>query len=154
MSSLVLEFRPGEMLMLNGASIRFRSRTRIELTAHARFVFGKQVMSPEEARTPARRLYFALQTAYAGEAEERAPGLTTARTLGAALKDRSTSSFMRDALDRALAAAEAGDGFVSLKRARLIIEHEDAEFDRERSRTEVSKPDIGGCNLPHAGRAK
>jgi flagellar protein FlbT len=131
MSSLVLELRPGEMLIVNGASIRFRTRTRIEVTAHVRFVFGKQVMLPEAAHTPARQFYLSLQTAYAGKTEERAPALITARILGAALKDRSTSSFIRDALDSALAAAEACDGFAALKWARRIIEHEEAEFDRE-----------------------
>jgi flagellar protein FlbT len=136
MSSLVLELRAGEVIIVNGAPIRFRNRASIELTAHARFVFGKQVMSPEAANTPARRLYLALQTAYVGIAEERAPALTTARTLAAALRDRSTSRFMRAALDRALAAAEADDGFAALRVARAIIQHEEAEFDRARWRIE------------------
>ncbi|MBV8914096.1 MAG: flagellar biosynthesis repressor FlbT, partial [Acetobacteraceae bacterium] len=61
MSHLVLELRQGETMIINGAPIRFRSKARIELTAHARFLFGKQIMSPEAADTPARRLYFALQ---------------------------------------------------------------------------------------------
>jgi len=36
------------------------------LAAKARFLFGKQIMAPEAATTPARRIYFALQTAYIG----------------------------------------------------------------------------------------
>ena len=64
MSTLVLELRQGDMMIVNGAPIRFRNRARIELTAKARFLFGKQLMTPDMADTPARRIYFALQTAY------------------------------------------------------------------------------------------
>ena len=72
MSTLVLELRQGDLMVVNGASIRFRNRTRIELPVRARFLFGKQVMAPELANTPARRIYFALQTAYVGLEEMRA----------------------------------------------------------------------------------
>jgi flagellar biosynthesis repressor protein FlbT len=75
MSTLVLELRQGDLMVVNGAPIRFRNRTRIELAAKARFLFGKQIMAPEGANTPARRIYFALQTAYIGAEEERGPGL-------------------------------------------------------------------------------
>ena len=69
-----LELRQGEVMIVNGAPIRFRRKTRIELTAKARFLFGKQIMSPEEADSPARRIYFALQTAYIGYDDEWPPG--------------------------------------------------------------------------------
>ena len=49
MSTLVLELRQGDMMVVNGAPIRFRNRTRIELAAKARFLFGKQIMPPEAA---------------------------------------------------------------------------------------------------------
>ena len=81
MSTLVLELRQGDMMVVNGAPIRFRNRTRIELAAKARFLFGKQIMPPEAATTPARRIYFALQTAYIGTDAERAGGLDVARRL-------------------------------------------------------------------------
>ena len=71
MSTLVLELRQGDMMIVNGAPIRFRNRARIELTARARFLFGKQLMTPEMANSPARRIYFALQTAYIGDHDER-----------------------------------------------------------------------------------
>ena len=72
MSNLVLELRQGEMMIVNGAPIRFRTKSRIELTAKARFLFGKQIMPPDQADSPARRIYFALQSAYIGSEEERA----------------------------------------------------------------------------------
>ena len=126
MSNLVLELRQGELMIINGAPIRFRTRSRIELTAHARFLFGKQIMLPTEADTPARRIYFALQSAYIGDDGERARGLDTAREVIAAFRDATTSALARDILDRALAAAEADDGYQALKLARRIMRHEAA----------------------------
>ena len=126
MSNLVLELRQGEMMIINGAPIQFRTKARIELTAHARFLFGKQIMAPEAADTPARQLYFALQAAYIGTDDERVRALETARTLTAALKGATTSAIVRDMLDRALAAAEADECYAALKLARRVIRHEDA----------------------------
>jgi flagellar protein FlbT len=126
MSNLVLELRQGEMMIVNGAPIRFRTKTRIELTAHARFLFGKQIMAPAQADTPARRIYYALQQAYIGTDDERPQGLENARQLIRAFQTATTSSTACEILDRALAAAEADDCYLALKLARRIIRHEEA----------------------------
>jgi len=130
MSTLVLELRQGEMMIVNGAPIRFRTKSRIELTARARFLFGKQIMSPEQADSPARSIYFALQSAYIGTDEERVRGLGTAAELIGAFKSATTSALAREILDRALAAAESDDCYQALKLARRIIRHEDAVLGR------------------------
>lgn len=143
MSNLVLELRQGEVMIVNGAPIRFRTKSRIELTAKARFLFGKQIMPPDQADTPARRIYFALQSAYIGDIEERPRGLATARQLIAAFKGATTSALAREILDHALAAAEADDCYQALKLARRIIRHEDAVLGRagpDASATSVHDP--------------
>src|SRR5918911_3402198 len=99
MSNLVLELRQGEVMIVNGAPIRFRTRSRIELTAKARFLFGKQIMPPDQADSPARRIYFALQSAYIGAEEERATGLAAARDLIHAFQDATTSSIAHAILE-------------------------------------------------------
>ncbi len=131
MSNLVLELRQGETMVINGAPIRFRTKSRIELTAHARFLFGKQIMPPAEADTPARRIYFAFQSAYIGSDEERPQGLEAARELCARFKEVTSSGLARDILDRAIAAAEADQCYEALKLARRIIRHEDAVLGRD-----------------------
>ncbi len=131
MTNLVLELRPGEVMVINGAPIRFRTKTRLELTAHARFLFGKQIMPPDEADSPARRIYFALQSAYIGTEPERAVGLTTARELADRFKEATGSALARDILDRAIAAAAADRCYEALKLARRIIRHEDTVLGRE-----------------------
>jgi flagellar biosynthesis repressor protein FlbT len=130
MSTLILELRPDDMMIVNGAPIRFRTKSRIELTAKARFLFGKQIMPPEQADSPARRIYFALQSAYIGTEAERPRGLEAARGLITAFKEATTSQSARDILDRALAAAEADDCYQALKLTREIIRHEDAVLRR------------------------
>ena len=131
MSNLVLELRPGEVMIVNGAPIRFRTKSRLELTAHARFLFGKQIMQPDQADSPARRIYFALQSAYIGVDDERPRGLEAARTLVAAFKTATSSALAREILDRAMAAAEADDCYTALKLARRIMRHEDTILGRD-----------------------
>jgi flagellar protein FlbT len=130
MSTLVLEIRPGEMMIVNGAAIRFRTKTRLELAARARFLFGKQIMPPDQADSPARRIYFALQTAYIGTEDEREAGLLDARRLIAEFQAATTSPMAREILERALIAAESDDCYAALKLVRRIIRHEDAMFGR------------------------
>jgi flagellar protein FlbT len=125
MSALVLELRQGEVMIVNGAPIRFRTKSRIELTAHARFLFGKQIMAPEQSDSPARRIYFALQCAYIGVEGERERGMVAARDLIEEFKSSTTSALAREILDRAIRAAEADDCYAALKLVRRIIRHED-----------------------------
>jgi flagellar biosynthesis repressor protein FlbT len=131
MSNLVLELRPGDMMIVNGASIRFRSKTRIELAAKARFLFGKQIMPPGGADSPARRIYFALQTAYIGTEQERLAGLADARALVEEFNQVTTSGLARDILRHALQLAEADDCYTALKLVRRVIRHEDSVLVRK-----------------------
>ena len=126
MSTLVLEMRAGDLMVVNGASLRFRSRTRVELVARARFLFGKQVMSPEGANTPARRIYFALQCAYVGPEEEREAAMADAHRLIAEFQEATTSNMARQILERALTLAEQEDWYQSLRLLRHVMRHEAA----------------------------
>lgn len=130
MSSLVLELRQGEVMIVNGAPIRFRSRSKIELTGRARFLFGKQIMAPDKADSPARRIYFALQSAYVGEKDERANGMALARSLIDEFSAATTSATARAMLEKAWEAAETDNCYLALKLTGRVIEHEDAALGR------------------------
>jgi flagellar protein FlbT len=143
MSTLVLELRQGDTMIVNGAPIRFRTKSRIELTAHARFLFGKQIMRPDEADTPARRIYFALQSAYIGTEDERARALVAARDLIDQFSAATTSPLAREILHRALRLAESDQCYQALKLARRIIRHEDAVLGRGRSEEEETTTQEG-----------
>ncbi len=82
-------------------------------------------MAPDGANTPARRIYFALQTAYIGADDEREGGRIAAQQLIADFQEATTSPTARDLLAQALAAAEADDGYTALKLARRVMRHEE-----------------------------
>jgi flagellar biosynthesis repressor protein FlbT len=147
MSSLVLDLRPGETMIINGAAIRFLTKSRIELTAKACVLFGKKIMSPEQANTPARRIYFAIQSAHIGDDDERIPGLEAARELIAAFKEATTSQLARDILDKAIKAAEDDDCYRALKLTRNIIRHEDAVLRRSRQVAGEAPPPACGADV-------
>ncbi len=140
MTNLVLELHAGEAMIVNGASLRFRTRTRIELTTHARFLFGKQIMTPEHADSPARRIYFALQLAYIGTEDERVRGMVQVRATIADFRAATTSALARDILDRVLSLVEADECYAALKLTRRIIRHEDTVLGRH---TEDNRDEIG-----------
>jgi flagellar protein FlbT len=62
--TLRISLRDGEKMIVNGAVIRSLGRSNIQLENHAAILRGREVMAPEEANTPARRLYFACMMAY------------------------------------------------------------------------------------------
>ena len=124
MSTLVLELKPDDSMIINGAVLRFKNRTRVELTTRSRFMFGKQIMREEAAGTPANRLYYDLQTAYIGAADGRPDALARARALIAGFQSSLTSTAAQDILTRLLTLIEADSNFEALKLARQIIHHE------------------------------
>jgi flagellar protein FlbT len=126
MPGLVLELKPDDLIIINGAVIKFRVRSRIEIIGRARFLFGKQILSPHDSTTPARRIYLALQVAYVGNDDERVSSLAEATTLISAFRAETRSSLARELLDRMLALAQTGESYEALKLARTMIRHEDA----------------------------
>jgi len=123
MSALILELKQGESMILNGAVIRFKTRTRLELNTQARFLFGKQIMQAEEAITPGQKLYFALQQAYIGDDTLRPDALRHARCLIEAYRAASPPP-LTALLDQILHVIADSAGFEALKLARQIIREE------------------------------
>ncbi|MBB3032455.1 flagellar biosynthesis repressor FlbT [Alteriqipengyuania lutimaris] len=61
---LRITLRDGEKVVINGAVLRSSGRAEIVVENSAAILRGRDVMSPEEADTPAKRLYFACMLAY------------------------------------------------------------------------------------------
>lgn len=126
MAGLGLRLASGDKLVINGAAIHFVTGADIRLANKARFLFGRQIMAPKEADTPAKRIYFALQNAYVGEPEIRDAALREAAYFIEAFQAETTSPSARRLLAGALEAARAGECYAALKLARRIVAHEDA----------------------------
>jgi flagellar protein FlbT len=126
MTTLVLDLKADDLMILNGAPLRVRNKTRLELNAQARFLFGKQIMAPGTDITPGRRIYFAIQTAYIGDDLERPPARLAARTFCDEFAGHTTSALAVEILNDAMRAVEQDRCYDALKLVRRIIRHEDA----------------------------
>ena len=62
--TLRISLRDGEKMIVNGAVLRAAGRTDVVVENQACILRGREVMSPDEATTPARRLYLATMMAY------------------------------------------------------------------------------------------
>jgi len=64
--TLRISLKDGEKMIVNGAVLRAVGRTDVVVENQVSLMRGREVMTPEEANTPARRLYFACMLAYIG----------------------------------------------------------------------------------------
>ena len=62
--TLRISLRDGEPLIINGALLRSVGRTDLCIENNVTVLRGREVMPPEDATTPARRLYYACMLAY------------------------------------------------------------------------------------------
>ncbi len=67
--TLRISLRKNEPVIVNGAVLRAQSRTDLVVENSATILRGREVMRPEEAITPARKLYFACMLAYIDQAD-------------------------------------------------------------------------------------
>lgn len=103
---LVLRLRPFEKFLVNGVVIENgdrRARLRV-VTQDAHILRVRDALHPDEANTPARRLYYLAQLAVAGEADvedtkrELVPGLESLRSaLGADIAGPDLDAALEDA---------------------------------------------------------
>ena len=126
MTTLVLDLKADDLMIINGAPLRVRNKTRLELNGRARFLFGKQIMPPGADTTPGRRIYYAVQTAYIGNDEERPPACLAARAFCQEFASHTTSRLTVEILNDVMRAVEEDRCYDALKLIRRIIRHEDA----------------------------
>lgn len=62
--TLRISLRDGEKVVINGAVIRSSGRSDLAIESKVTILRGREIMSPAEATTPARALYFHTMMAY------------------------------------------------------------------------------------------
>jgi flagellar protein FlbT len=124
MAGLVIELKQNELIIINGAAIRFRAKSRIEITGKAKFLYGKQILLPEDANTPASLIYLAIQNAYIGNGDERVQAIDEARGLIGQFRASTKSKLANEILDRIMVLVEAQQFYAALKLARRVMQHE------------------------------
>ena len=120
---LVLEIKAGEEIIVNGALLKSKVKTRLEFLNTARFLVGKQIMKIKDASTPARRVYFLLQNAYVGPSESLLEAREEARALISSLSSQASSD-NRISLDTLLHLISEEVTYDAIKVARRLIQTE------------------------------
>lgn len=122
---LKIRLRDGEKMVINGAVLRAVGTTTLWLENDAAILRGREVMRPEEADTPARRLYFACMMAYLDPERRREHQDAIVRLLGDLLGALETPA--AKAACAALAHdAACGHYYRALTHCRTLVDHEAA----------------------------
>lgn len=62
--TLRISLKDGERIIVNGAMLRSSGRSSLSIESKAAILRGRDLMEPDDATTPARRLYHACISAY------------------------------------------------------------------------------------------
>jgi flagellar biosynthesis repressor protein FlbT len=122
---LKLSLRPGERFVVNGAVVQNGDRrASLVLQNKASVLREKDIMQPEDAATPARRIYFPIMMLYLGEGSaEQAHAQFAMRLtefMGAVRDPEVLSECVGVSQD-----VMAGDCYKALMRCRKLIQYED-----------------------------
>lgn len=126
MSGLVLKLGPNERVLVNGAVIENgdrRSRLSIK-TPDAKILRLRDAIHPEEARTPVRRLCFALQLVLSGDSDPVKVHSALVRQIEE-LSQVFTDPDSRRLLAVASAGLVSGQHYKALKAIRNLLPRED-----------------------------
>jgi flagellar biosynthesis repressor protein FlbT len=119
-ASLSLLLKAGERIYLNGAVISVDRKVRIEVLNDATFLLGTHILQPEQAVTPLKQLYFAVQSMLVEPGTAPSAATMAMHMLGALRM----AFGRRDVLD-ALAAVDgdlaAGKPYPALKKLRALF---------------------------------
>lgn len=120
--ALHVELKPFERFNLNGAEVaNGPNRVRLQIESGARMLREKDIMLEQDATTPAKQLYFALQNAYLkdrwSERQAEIAGLLPAL---ARYKSFGTSDI--------IARLSEGDLYRALRAVRQLIQAEEDSF--------------------------
>jgi len=121
--------RAREKIYINGAVLRVDRKTTVELLNEATFLLENHVMQTQDATTPMRRIYFAIQVMLMDpSAAEHAT--TLARKLIQDAKDIYNSPELLSGLRNVSALIERSRNFEALKALRALFPVEDQELRR------------------------
>lgn len=124
---LRISLRDGERIIINGAVLCASGRMTFDVQNDSAVLRGRDVMRPEEANTPARRLYFACMMAYIEPGRidvHRADVMVLAGQLFAALANPDMRRHCVDVMTR----LDEGQCYKALVVCRILIRYEGARL--------------------------
>lgn len=126
MSGLILKLSPKERILINGAVIENgdrRSRLAI-MTPDAHILRLRDAIHPEDAKTPVRRVCYALQLVLSGDSDQHEARRNLLRSIEE-LSQVFIDDDSRKHLDAASRALVDGDHYRSLKALRTLLPREE-----------------------------
>jgi len=127
--TLRIALRDGEKMIVNGAVLRARGRTELLIENQVSLLRAREVMHPDQATTPARRLYLATMFAYIDEANRERHRLQVVDMLADLMGVFETAAGRTACLEFAGFVA-VSDYYRALGACRVLIDHEAAVFAR------------------------
>jgi flagellar protein FlbT len=122
---LKLNLRANERLVINGALLTALKPTSLLINNQVSMLLERHIMRPEHVKTPARRVYFAIQCAYIADPGERPPYLEQANTYIKDFEGATESSKMRALLGEMRRHIEQRAYYDALKLCRDLISYEE-----------------------------
>jgi flagellar protein FlbT len=119
-TALSLLLKAGDQIYLNGAVIRADRKVRIEVLNDATFLLGSHILQPDQAATPLKQIYFAIQTMMMQPSEAAEPA-RLARKMAAAAVAAFANRDVIDALIGVVADLDDGRPYAALKRLRSVF---------------------------------
>jgi len=131
---LKIELKPGERAILNGVVIEGASdgRTEFVVLNRASIMRERHIIREEDANTPVKRLYFALQMLYI-EPAQKETFLPLFQRYADALERALSLPTLKFALEQIVASTEAEHFYEALKICRTMIETEERLFEYSRA---------------------
>jgi len=140
---LNLSIKKGERVVINGGVLSFNEPVKMSIRNKVAVMREGQLMRPEDANTPARRIYFAAQSAYIADKSERGTYLKYLENYVNDFIEATTIPIVQDALTRLMRAANENEFYSALKLSRRLIEYEDTILPPE-MRGEATAPEKSG----------
>jgi len=123
--SLKIRLAPDERIVINGALIQADGRCSLVFMNTCSFLTEKHIMRPQEANTPARRIYFMIQNSYLATDAERPPMLVTLHSLIDDFYEATTVATVKETLEAIRQLVGAGSYYQALKLSETVMRHED-----------------------------
>ncbi|WP_119680551.1 flagellar biosynthesis repressor FlbT [Indioceanicola profundi] len=124
--ALKIRLAAGERMIINGALIRAETKAEIVLMNRTSFMVDRQIMRPEEANTPARRIYFSLQNVYISDVEEQPQMMQFFHDYTDQFREATSNPSVKASIGAMREMVERGEFYAALQAARELIQYEDS----------------------------
>ena len=138
--ALKLNLRANERIVINGAVLTALKPTAILVNNQVSMLLERQIMRPENANTPARRIYFAVQCAYMAEPDEQPRFLEETENVIHDYETATSMPLVVVLLQQIRLQVSTGNFYEALKLCNGLIDHEDKLMQMAKERVGVSMP--------------